>query len=111
MPEAPGVDLFKKGSRYNWTKTQFAGPKVHIAVCAVLRYVKQRYAPELEVKEREYTVTSPSASGSMDQTHIGVRFINTVLLMKAIDIIRSCGLSPELGPSLRHQKHKTLWLA
>jgi len=51
LPEAPGVDFFKEGSLYNWTKTQFAGPKVHVAVCAILRYVKERYAPELEVKD------------------------------------------------------------
>ncbi|WP_437761522.1 hypothetical protein WME77_25745 [Sorangium sp. So ce764] len=51
LPEAPGVEFFKEGSRYNWTKTQFAGPKVHVAVCAILRYVKQRYAPELDVKD------------------------------------------------------------
>ncbi|WP_437957017.1 hypothetical protein WME76_37655 [Sorangium sp. So ce119] len=51
LPEAPGVEFFKQGSRYNWTKTQFAGPKVHVAVCAILRYVKERYAPELEVKD------------------------------------------------------------
>lgn len=51
LPEAPGVEFFKEGSRYNWTKTQFAGPKVHVAVCAILRYVKQRYAPELDIKD------------------------------------------------------------
>ncbi|WP_437876006.1 hypothetical protein [Sorangium sp. So ce513] len=51
LPEAPGTDFFKQGSRYNWTKTQFAGPKVHVAVCAILRYVKERYAPDLEVKD------------------------------------------------------------
>ncbi|WP_438025125.1 hypothetical protein [Sorangium sp. So ce233] len=51
LPEAPGVEFFKQGSRYNWTKTQFAGPKVHVAVCAILRYVKERYAPDLEVKD------------------------------------------------------------
>lgn len=51
MPAVPGTDFFKKGSRYNWTKTQFAGPEVHIAVCAMLKYVKQRYAPDLEIKD------------------------------------------------------------
>ena len=51
LPAAPGVEFFKEGSRYNWTKTQFAGPKVHVAVCAILRYVKQRYAPELQVND------------------------------------------------------------
>jgi hypothetical protein len=51
LPEAPGVDFFKEGSLYNWTKTQFAGPKVHVAVCAILRYVKERYAPDLDVKD------------------------------------------------------------
>jgi hypothetical protein len=51
LPEAPGADFFKEGSRYNWTKTQFAGPKVHVAVCAILRYVKQRYARDLEIDD------------------------------------------------------------
>src|SRR5262249_22001366 len=43
--------LFEQGMRYNFTKTQFAGAKVHVAVCAVLRHVKQRYAPDLEIKD------------------------------------------------------------
>ena len=43
--------FFEQGMRYNFTKTQFAGPKVHAAVCAVLRHVQQRYAPELEIKD------------------------------------------------------------
>lgn len=51
MPEAPGMAFFREGSRYNWTKTQCGDPKVHVAVCAILRYVKQRYAPELDVKD------------------------------------------------------------
>jgi hypothetical protein len=51
LPEVPGVAFFEEGSRYNWTKTQFAGPKVHAAVCAILRYVQQRYAPELEIDD------------------------------------------------------------
>ena len=41
----------EEGRRYNWTKTQFAGPDVHIAVCALLRYVKERYAPDLWVED------------------------------------------------------------
>lgn len=51
LPEVPGIAFFREGSRYNWTKTQHAGPKVHVAVCAILRYVKQRYAPDLEVTD------------------------------------------------------------
>ena len=50
-PDAPGLAFFKEGSRYNWTKTQFAGAKVHIAVCGLLRHVKDRYAPDLEVTD------------------------------------------------------------
>jgi len=51
MPEAPGQAFFEQGTRYNWTKTQLAGAKVHAAVCAILHLVKQRYAPELEVTD------------------------------------------------------------
>jgi hypothetical protein len=51
MPEEPGTNFFEEGSRYNFTKTQFAGARVHTAVCAILRHVKERYAPELEVKD------------------------------------------------------------
>jgi hypothetical protein len=43
--------FLEAGSRYNWTKTQFAGASVHAAVCAILRYVKQRYATDLEVTD------------------------------------------------------------
>ena len=51
ISEVPDRSFFEEGFRYNWTKTQFAGAKVHIAVCAILRYVKQRYAPELEIDD------------------------------------------------------------
>lgn len=51
VPEAPKKNFFEEGSRYNWTKTQWAGPKVHIAVCATLRYVKERYAPDLVIRD------------------------------------------------------------
>jgi hypothetical protein len=50
MPE-DAESLFEGGVRYNWTKTQFAGAKVHAAVCAILRYVQQRHAPELVVTD------------------------------------------------------------
>jgi hypothetical protein len=49
--EAPGTAFFKEGARYNWTKTQFAGPKTHAAVCEILRYVKERYAPDLQITD------------------------------------------------------------
>src|SRR4051812_34417012 len=38
-------------TRSSWTKTQFAGAEVHAAVCVVLRHVKRRYAPDLEVHD------------------------------------------------------------
>lgn len=50
LPADMGSSAFMaQGRRYNWTKTQFAGADVHIAVCEVLRHVKERYAPDLEV--------------------------------------------------------------
>jgi len=51
MPEEPGTSFFEEGSRYNFSKTQFAGARVHTAVCAILHHVQQRYAPDLEVKD------------------------------------------------------------
>jgi hypothetical protein len=51
LTEAPGKEFLERGLLYNWTKTQFAGAKVHVAVCAILHLVKQRYAPELEVTD------------------------------------------------------------
>jgi hypothetical protein len=51
LSSAGTLDFFKEGSRYNWVKTQHAGSKVHIAVCAVMRHIKQRYAPDLEIKD------------------------------------------------------------
>lgn len=47
----PEPSFFEKGSRYLWTKTQFAGAPTHVAVCEVLRYVQQRYAPGLTVRD------------------------------------------------------------
>jgi hypothetical protein len=52
LPEDMGSQSFvENGRRYNWTKTQHAGPDVHIAVCEMIRHVKDRYAPDLEVKD------------------------------------------------------------
>lgn len=51
LAESSGNDFFEGGLSYNWTKTQFAGAKVHVAVCAILRYVQQRYAPALEIND------------------------------------------------------------
>ena len=47
----PSGNFLEQGLRYNWTKTQFAGPEVHVAVCALLRHVKERYAPDLQVTD------------------------------------------------------------
>jgi hypothetical protein len=49
--DAGSPSFMEQGMRYNWTKTQFAGPDVHIAVCDLLRHVKERYAPDLHVKD------------------------------------------------------------
>jgi hypothetical protein len=50
LPADAGSSSFlEQGRRYNWTKTQFAGPDVHIAVCELLRHVKERYAPDLQI--------------------------------------------------------------
>jgi hypothetical protein len=52
LPEDFASSSFlEQGRRYNWTKTQHAGPDVHMAVCEVLRHVKERYAPDLEIKD------------------------------------------------------------
>ncbi|HEY8377375.1 MAG TPA: hypothetical protein VIK91_12855 [Nannocystis sp.] len=48
--ESP-IELFRQGSRHVWIKTQHAGPAVHAAVCAFLREIKERYAPELEIRD------------------------------------------------------------
>lgn len=51
------VDLTPKeldlnaGAEYNWVKTQYGGVNAHVAVCRVLAHVKDRYAPELQVKD------------------------------------------------------------
>ncbi|WP_428265575.1 hypothetical protein [Haliangium sp.] len=47
-PDAPGSVLFK-GAAYNWTKTQNGGAEAHIQVCTLLGFVRDRFAPELEV--------------------------------------------------------------
>lgn len=50
MPEPTG-NFIEDGMRYNWTKTQFAGARIHAALCALLRYIKERYAPDLEITD------------------------------------------------------------
>ena len=51
VPPSISPKFIEEGRRYNWTKTQFAGADVHIAVCALLRYIKQRYAPDLQIDD------------------------------------------------------------
>lgn len=41
-----GVGMLK-----NMTKTQFGGPHAHAQVCTLLRLVRDRFAPDLEVKD------------------------------------------------------------
>jgi hypothetical protein len=58
------TDLFQKAfenssneykPKYQWTKTQFAGVEVHIALIKLLKYIKSKYIANLEVKdEGEY---------------------------------------------------------
>jgi hypothetical protein len=49
--DADGLGYFREGSRYNRVKTQFAGPEVHVAVCALIRYIVDTYAPDLTVRD------------------------------------------------------------
>jgi hypothetical protein len=52
LPEDFGSSSFlEQARRYVWTKTQGAGPDVHIAVCELLRHVKDRYAPDLKITD------------------------------------------------------------
>jgi hypothetical protein len=89
MPAAPGNDFFLEGSRYNWTKTQFAGPKVHIAVCAMLRYVKQRYAPDLEIKDDSgYFLDGDEAKLAVQMSYID-RLV--MVTSKSVEAIASSG--------------------
>lgn len=71
LPTGAGLAFFKEGSRYNWTKTQFAGPKVHVAVCDILRHVKDRYAPDLLVTdESRYFETGDYAKLEADLAYV-----------------------------------------
>jgi hypothetical protein len=47
-PEAIDVDA---GIGYNFVKTQHGGAMAHVAVCSVLRWVKEEYAPNLQVSD------------------------------------------------------------
>ena len=60
--------MFEEGKFYNWTQTQHAGPKVHMAVCALLRHVMQTYIPGLEVRDDSDYFTEG------DETKLEVRF-------------------------------------
>lgn len=48
---ASGLPFVEEGVGYNWTKTQFGGPAAHVQVCTLLRFVRDRFAPDLEVED------------------------------------------------------------
>jgi hypothetical protein len=50
-PEPDLDEFFDKGVTYNWTKTQFGGPAAHVQACTLIRFVRDRFAPELYVKD------------------------------------------------------------
>lgn len=43
--------LIHEGMSHNWSKTQFGGVEAHIQTCALLRHVRDHYAPALEVTD------------------------------------------------------------
>ncbi len=48
----PELDTFlAEGVTYNWTKTQHGGPAAHVQACTLIRFVRERFAPELEVTD------------------------------------------------------------
>lgn len=68
-PQAPGYYTEQK---YFFVKTQFAPIEVHVAICELLRFVKDNYMPGLEVRdEGEYWET-----GDRDKLAMYLDFIN-----------------------------------
>jgi hypothetical protein len=50
----PGPELnafLAEGLTYNWTKTQHGGPAAHVQVCTLIRFVRERFAPDLQVTD------------------------------------------------------------
>jgi hypothetical protein len=89
MPEAPDNTFFQGGLRYNWTKTQFAGAKVHVAVCTILRYVKERYAPELEITDDSgYFVHGDYEKLETELAHVD--YINSIT-SQAVETVAASG--------------------
>lgn len=43
--------FFRKGLLYNWVTTQHGGPAAHVQVCSLIRFVRDRFAPALQVKD------------------------------------------------------------
>lgn len=54
LPESPPDDpdvFIREGLSHNWTKTQHGGVDAHVDVCTLLRFVRDRFAPTLEVDD------------------------------------------------------------
>jgi hypothetical protein len=48
----PELDAFlDEGVTYNWADTQGAGPAGHVQACNLVRFVRDRFAPELQVMD------------------------------------------------------------
>jgi hypothetical protein len=48
----PELDAFlAEGVGYNWTKTQHGGPAAHVQACNLIRFVRDRFAPALQVMD------------------------------------------------------------
>ncbi|MHC4392287.1 MAG: hypothetical protein ACYS22_13375 [Planctomycetota bacterium] len=78
---------------FDWisVKTQFAPPEIHVAVVRLLRYLKKRYLPSLEVRDEG----GYWATGDLDALRGKLEFVGCMIDQVAAD----CAAIAEAGPS------------
>lgn len=83
----PELDAFlAEGVTYNWAQTQGGGPAAHVQACNLLRFVRDRFAPDLQVMDS----SGYFEHGRMDQLEVHMGEIDRTmhLMRRAAD--RAC---------------------
>jgi hypothetical protein len=99
-----GLDAFlAEGVTYNWTKTQHGGPAAHVQACTVIRFVRDRFAPELEVTDD----TGYFEHGRLEELEAQMAQIDQALHLarRAVERISQEGGSSDLQGLIERLQH------
>lgn len=78
------------------TKTHYAPPEVHITLVKLLRYLKKRYLPDLEVRdEAEYWETSDEELLKQKRKYLDEKMDLVARALESAEVDNTTGYSPE----------------